>query len=231
MLYLVIFFVVALLLLVLFVTKLNVIVDYKLSGKDDWGTVTFSAFGGLLKYNIKLPVRKRKDAGDSIEKKGREGAPRDKLNNIKEVYKSIAEIRKYLGKKIILDMLRLKVHIGTGDACETGILSGFAWTILGTAVSYVINSFRLSKAFNTDIAVNPYFVEKKFIIELYCIFDIKFVHIIVVALKYKISKKKKQKKAKNKNKNKMTNKGGMNNVSASNRRSDENGYGKHKGNG
>lgn len=193
MLYLVIFFIIAFVVLVLFVVKVKVVVEYKLDGTDDQGVVSFSVLGGIYKYDINLPTDKNKDTGNDDEKKGRFGRIYDKLANIKEVHTVISKIKGYIGKKITLKAFRLEVEAGTGDAGETGVLSGLLWMLTGIAASVILNTFRKAKSLDFMIKVTPYFAEKKFVVKLYCIFDIKLVHIIVVGIKYKTSKTKKRK--------------------------------------
>jgi len=202
MLYLVIFFIVALVVLILLALKIKVVVDYKLEGTDDRGVVSFSVLGGIFGYDIKLPTEKNKGTGDDNEKKGWLGRIHDKILNIREVLAIISKIKGYVGKKITLKAFRLEVDAGTGDAAETGVISGLLWILAGTASSAVLNAFRQAKNFDFLMKVTPYFSEKKLAVKLYCIFDIKLVHIIVVGIKYKTSRigKREAKKKNQRNK-------------------------------
>lgn len=177
----VIFFIMLTLFVLVFVIRVSIVLDYSLKGLDDRGKGSVSIFGGRLKFDIKLPI----EAGK--EKQTEETwlyVLNDKIANIKEVYNIIDKIRMYLGKKIILKRLKIHIDFGLCDAFYTGLLTGIMWSGTGMLVSYVLNSFRTSRNLKPDVTIKPYFTENRIIAELYCIFTIKIVHIIVVGLKF-----------------------------------------------
>jgi hypothetical protein len=172
-----------------FLLTVKISLDYTLKNKDDRMQVIFSILRGLITYRYSL--------SDQWEERKRKPAPEqslldaitDKLDNLKEVFGLIVKIRCYLRKNILLRQFMLDVAVGTGDAFYTGLLTGVVWAAAGSLTSYIATSFKtLGKCVN----VVPDFDEKKFEVELHCIFNIKLVHIIVVGFKIIINRKKKK---------------------------------------
>ena len=200
MLYLVIFFILAVIVVWLLLLKINVLLEYLRKEWDDHLTISLFALGGRIKYKYEIPMLDIKKTGiklDKVKESGKEekdiekstGFLRffelfDKFDDIKDLYEfykpEVCDIRQYLKPRLVLKELKLDVGVGTGDAFYTGILSGFMWSVVGIVTSFLSNNFKiLKKAVN----VKTDFVEKKFKIDLYCIFNVKIVHIIVVAFK------------------------------------------------
>ncbi len=205
MLYPVIFIFLSLILLMLFLLiKVNILLEYLRNGWNEHIIISFFVLRGLIKYKYEIPLvdlekdglkfRKVKEKG-SDEKDIKDEKEFVKFKRIYENYKalrrfyyqnieSICNIRSFLRGRLVLRKFDLKVALGTGDACLTGLVAGLIWSLAGIVVSWLENSFK-TDARSVDVKVD--YMEKKFKIDLYCIFNIKIVHIIVVGFKLSLS--------------------------------------------
>jgi len=89
------------------------------------------------------------------------------------------KILNYIKCRIYVERLEFKAVIGTGDASSAAILAGVAWSLAGILFS-ILHSFTNVK--NKKVEIRPDFTGKKFNVELYCIFKVKIVYIIVIGL-------------------------------------------------
>ncbi|MCR4435552.1 MAG: DUF2953 domain-containing protein [Clostridiales bacterium] len=204
MLYLVIFilFLTAMAVL-LYMIELNIILEYAFGGANDHATVTLSAFGGALRYKRELGPegfkKKRKRTEKDVEKEKRDKEDEelreviDKYRHFKIIYRSFEVISVYLRKKLRVSELRLNIVVGSEDAFYTGFLSGIAWSLAGAVVSFISNNFRTQKS---NLNVRSEYMGKKLELDIYCIFIIKSVYIIVVGFKYLLSRWKEKKLSK-----------------------------------
>jgi|LSQX01.3.fsa_nt_gb hypothetical protein len=129
----------------------------------------------------------------------------DSIEKYKVQYKMhkelISKIFQYLKCKMIINKLEFDLAIGTGNAMYTAIITGIAWSAAGIITSLIYSFFRIenkklrdieSQSFlpdflsgngpNKNINIVPDFMGKKFKIDLYCIFKIRTVHIIIIGL-------------------------------------------------
>ncbi|MCX7923295.1 MAG: DUF2953 domain-containing protein [Clostridia bacterium] len=214
MLYLAIFILFLIIILsILFIVRIYIILEYEVIGLNDYIKLTFSALGGLIKYEYKIKDRLHRISEKKEAKSTEADGILNKLRNLHKVYELMEKLKVYLKKKLWLNEVKLEIDIGTGDAYYTGIISGMLWAAAGVFTSIIANTFTTLK---NRVCVRPNFMEKKFKAELYCIFSIKTVHIIVVVIKVLLHR------LKNKNL-----KGGVINGRTSNRRSDDDGDAKH----
>ncbi len=184
--------IIVLIIIILYTARANITLDYILNGLDDDISIRLTALKGLIKYDFKLPVKKK--PSEEIEKRSRIDALTDKIKNFSEFVRSIIKIKILLRKKLTLKDYSLDIEFGTGDVFYTGILSGMIWAAVGAFTSYVINTFKTCKK---HVDVKTDFNQLKFRVELHCIFNIKIVNIIVVVIKlYLHNLKKKIKKRK-----------------------------------
>lgn len=172
MLYLVIFLFV---LIAIGMSKAEIIYEYSIKGGNDHVIITIYLLWKLIKF--------RKDISKDTDKKEKQKTDtelHDKYIHLKQLYHLFSIIKKYLNKKLEISDLKIKFEIGTGDACYTGIAAGMAWSLIGTAISTITSTFK-TKKFNCKVL--PDFNKRTVKLDLDCIFTIKIVHIIVVALK------------------------------------------------
>jgi hypothetical protein len=104
-------------------------------------------------------------------------------NNNKDI---ICEVKDYVKGRIVISELDLKMTVGAGEAHYTGILTGVIWSLYGTAISYVSNTFKLVK---NNIKINCDYSKTILKVDLYCIFTFKLAYIIgmglIFAFRYK----------------------------------------------
>lgn len=80
-------------------------------------------------------------------------------------------------KMVVIQRLEWKSVVGMGDAMGTALLNGSLWAFKGWVVSWISRQAQLQ---NLDLNVKPDFSEKSFESRVYCIFEIRLVHIIFI---------------------------------------------------
>lgn len=200
MLYLVIFFVVAIFAASLFLIKIKAAFEYVRNDEDDNIVLSFYTLKGIFKYkyevplvdmgqkNIKFKLVKEMGKGDRIvgERKERLKPAEiiDKITSIRQYYIEnktlICDIKDYMHSRLLMAEFNLKVREGTGNACYTGILCGVMWSLAGIITSYLSKSF---KVIRKCVSIQPCFNSAVFTVDFLCIFHVRLVHIIVVLMK------------------------------------------------
>ena len=202
MLYLVIFFIIFIISFALLSLKINFAIEYTRKASDDNAVISVFILGGIIKIKYEIPFMEAEKEGLKLRriKKKRKGKIniteiKGKIDKTIRLYRNNKYLIKkticYLKRKLIFKELKLNVQIGVGDAAGTAMIYAFAWTVAGIAFSYIYNNFKVEKHY---INIKENFMEKMFNIDLYCIFTVKLVHIIIVALKLFLSIRKNQKK-------------------------------------
>lgn len=79
----------------------------------------------------------------------------------------------------VLETVEWKTRIGINDAMYTAIISGFLWSVKGTLISKASSKTRLQKVL---INVQPDFSRASIKSRLVCIFKLRIVHIIIIAI-------------------------------------------------
>jgi hypothetical protein len=211
MLYLVIFFIVLTILIVAIIIvlfiKARILLEYLRDGYDDHFIISLHILGELISYKYEIPLidlekngikirkfKEKRDIKEDEEKVERKINFFSFIEKVKTVIETknrnndiICEIREYLSGKLVMEDLRLKVEIGTGDAFYTGIASGLVWGVVGILSSYLLNNV---KNIEKNIEVKSDFNSMKLNVDLHSIFSIRVVHIIVVRLKIAKIKKR-----------------------------------------
>lgn len=209
MLYLVIF-IILLIFTILLSVKANILIEYLRDGVEDHFVLSFFTFGGLIKYKYEIPLIDLQKTGIKLKKYKEKGQKEktvgedkrffgfydiyEKYDYFKSFYKQnrvlICKIKEYLRRKVTLNEYYLEITFGTGNASHTGVLGGFIWAVVGIVTSYLANNFKIIKK---SVAIKPDFVEKKLSIDVYCIFSVKIVHIIVVVIRIMLDSRLKKK--------------------------------------
>lgn len=213
MLYLAIFIIIiTIAIIVVLSIKAKVLLEFLRDGYNDHFTISLHILGDLINYKYEVPLidlekngikirkfkekRDVKEAEEKAERKVNFFSLYEKIITIikakNEKNDIICEIREYLMGKLVMENMKLKVIIGTGDVYYTGIISGLVWGVVGVLTSYVLNNV---KSIEKNISVINDFKNKKLNVDLHCIFSIRVVHIIVVRLKI-IKMKKRDLKSK-----------------------------------
>ena len=184
--------IIVIILILIYTIKVEIALKYKINGLDDKFAIIFSILRGTIKYTYK-PKKKSEIKKEEEKKKSKLDGLSTKIDNFVSVCKIIIKIKVLLRKRIILKKLVLKLDFGTGDAYYTGILGGLIWSLVGVGVAYVFETFEVCES---KIEINPKFSEKTVVGNFSCIFSIKIVYIIVVAIKLKFEKFMKKNKIK-----------------------------------
>lgn len=178
MFYRIIFVLIILILIIMvFFVKIKIVIEYRKGGQNDHFEVAFFVLKKRFGYK----------KNRSTEEK--DGILTDYKKLIKNIEKSrnfyqknkeiIMKILNYIKCRIYVERLEFKAVIGTGDASSAAILAGVAWSLAGILFS-ILPSFTNVK--NKKVEIRPDFTGKKFNVELYCIFKVKIVYIIVIGL-------------------------------------------------
>lgn len=203
MLYSVIIFLSAILILlaVILMLKVNIVAEYLRDNDDDNISVSFFTLKELLKYKYEVPLidvdnkgvkyrlvreRGKKDTTTGVEKQ-RTGFIQfiQKVFHMWSVYKDngdkISRLMCLIKKYVTFDEFKLRIREGTGDAAATGLVNGLLWATSGLVITRLFKSFKIkSKKFKSDIDIEPDYEMKDFNVDLYCIFHTRLVHIILV---------------------------------------------------
>ncbi len=99
------------------------------------------------------------------------------LHNIKNLYQLLLQA---LGH-VKVDQLIWKSRIGTGDAAETGVLTGIAWSVKSTLIGYITSYIQLYTIPKMDIA--PSFHETKLETTFRCIFRFRVIYGVVIGIR------------------------------------------------
>jgi len=168
--------VIILIVLILFL-KINIVVEYKIGGQNNRFEISFFVFKKRIK--LKIPKQKNKKNGIFEDyKKIIQNIEKSK-NHYEKNKEIIRKILRYIKCRIPIEKLELVAVIGTGNASYTAILAGIAWSAAGILAS-ILHSFTDVK--EKRVEIRPDFTGKKFSLELFCIFKVKIVYIIVIGL-------------------------------------------------
>lgn len=146
------------LVLLLIITKLNITIDLIHDGDNDHFTIKFRALFGIVRYTINIPlvkvdieekeiVMKEKASigteGNNEKKDRARITPQDildRLHDVKELANHVIHLHKIIHKflqNVYIEKFHWHTCIGTGDAADTGMISGVAWTIKGIVLQWI----------------------------------------------------------------------------------------------
>lgn len=198
MLYLGIFFIV--IIIALLFIKLNIVIEYIRNGWDDHIVLSFFTLKGVIKYKYEIPlidletngikfikyrIKKDETKDESSTDDGMLGFSRiiEQFKYFRRIYSNnkaiICKIRDYAKGRVVISELDLKVNFGAGEAHYTGILNGVIWSLYGTAISYITNTFKVLK---NNVKIKSDYSKNTLKVDLYCIFTFKLAYIIVMGL-------------------------------------------------
>ncbi len=188
---------------ILIFTKLTVKLNYKRSRNNDALTATFQIWKGLLSYTLDIPLMTWNNEEDEfvIKEEQKPGKKPDQSAKEKEVKFSLQTIKNQIDRakefvnhvshfknivrhflsKVSVTRLAWHSRIGTGDAAETAILYGAAWSVKGNIAGF-ISIFMDLKA-KPDLQVIPLFNERALDTRFECIFSFRIGNAIGAALK------------------------------------------------
>ncbi|WP_157888156.1 DUF2953 domain-containing protein [Bacillus marinisedimentorum] len=189
--------------LILIFTKLTVKLNYKRANNNDALSATFLIWKGLISYTLDIPLMSWNNEEDAfvVKEEQKSGKKNEKPSKEKEVKFSWQTIKNQIDKaqdfiqhvshfknitrhflsKISVTRLEWHSRIGTGDAAQTAVLYGAAWTLKGNTVGLVSNFMNLKA--EPQMQVTPLFNERVLDTSFECMFSFRIGNAIGAALK------------------------------------------------
>ncbi len=185
-----------LLLLVLF-SRIRIGLYYKREAQNDRLNIEIGLFNGLIPIRLKIPTLKVKDEGvvykEEIQSKKNTVKKKKGLFTFRDfktyeraaryAVENVVGLRKII-KRFLSKMQIIRLHwssrIGTGDAAETGILSGVIWGIKSIIV-WVLSHFMKMKV-TPEIRIEPSFMQACLYTEFECIVRFRVGNAIIAGL-------------------------------------------------
>lgn len=185
------------LVIIILISKINIAIRYTKTSKYDVFLLSFF-LNKLLIYKYQIPTidvrndgvfyRFKKGISNKKGKEDKKGRKYIRYTNITKRMKKardfylkhstlVKKIQNFLKCKITLKKLKFNIRFGTGNACQTSILTGILWTLYGIVISFLYQSIKIEKK---EITIKPNYVTKGINVYLYCIFSVRIVYIIVI---------------------------------------------------
>ncbi len=111
----------------------------------------------------------------------------DSIKDFFQYYGSHVEPFRYFKRKVNFNNFSVHSRIGTGDAASTAMTIGGCYALFSIISSYLYTHYRLQKS---KFDILPYFSGPLFDLDLDCIMNFKFGHIIIAGLKLLTKKEK-----------------------------------------
>lgn len=188
-------------------TTLYITVHVIKKGKNDKLRFKLKAWFGLIHIRAEVPILQILESGARIQVEG-ESTQKKLIKKQKKFtfqdfwsiqYKAqlwlknvinLQKIAKQFLKTIRLEKLNWHTAIGTGDAAETGVLTGAGWGIKSTILGFVSQYITLRSIPN--IHVQPHFQETKVESEFLCMIRFRIGHIIIAGIRMLINLRKRR---------------------------------------
>ncbi|WP_380705967.1 DUF2953 domain-containing protein [Salinithrix halophila] len=186
------------LLLLLFFTSVRIRIVYRRKGEEDGFFLQVRWLWGLVRYRwvaegfaltgqgLKVKEKKEGTTGTDKKKRTRIGLAamkkaKEKVQDFRENVVNLYGVMRYFLSKVVCEKLVWISDLGTGDAAETGIITGLAWGIKANLVGVVGSYFQWRRPPQLDI--RPYFIEARLETDLECIFRFKVRHAILAVMR------------------------------------------------
>ena len=190
------------LVIIIFITKIKIFLDYYHGNDNDHLKVTVKAWGGLIKYKVDIPVIKIDDNSPTlvVEEKVQTGpnenpkkektAQVDKtdllnsINDFKQLITHIAGLHKIIRdflRKITLRKIEWHTIVGVGDAAATGVITGAFWAVKGGLIGVLSHYMNLKDM--PVMSITPSFQHAISITSFKCIFQVRVGHAILAGIK------------------------------------------------
>jgi hypothetical protein len=199
------------LLTIIFFTTIRVTVHLIRKGKDDKVRTNIKAWFGLINIRTEVPIVRMSDDLSGTEYQMEMESPNEKLEKltfkmkpaellqiqhriyqwIKKVH-ALHHIMKRLLKGIRLEQLEWRSSIGTGDAAQTGTLSGISWGVKSNIIGLISNYLTLRTI--PRIHIEPLFQEKKLETELKCMIRFRIGYAILAGIRIVLNLRKRRDK-------------------------------------
>ncbi|WP_181832956.1 DUF2953 domain-containing protein [Bacillus taeanensis] len=192
-------FIIGVLVLLLFVTKVTITILYVHSRDDDQLVVTFKAWYGLISYTLNVPLIKVEDStslvvkseksvnNDTQQEDTQKFTPLEMIKKI-ELFQDFLQdvigfhkiVRSFL-KHVSITKFEWKSVVGVNDAALTGMVIGVAWSIKGSLIGLVSTYMNLKA--KPQIEVHPAFQTAVSQTRFVCMFSFRIGHAIGAGLK------------------------------------------------
>ncbi len=190
------------LLLLIVLTKLKVTIYVKHSQKDNDLKVKFSAWFGLLRYTIHVPLIKVDEDSPGVVIKHEEmssvgnGKSTNKtkkftastilksMQDTKTLVERVVHLHKIVKmflKKVTITKLDWHTVFGIGDAAHTGIFIGTSWSIKGIVLGILSQYMKLKT--KPNISVTPLFQQVYSETKLVCMIQFRVGHAMVAGIR------------------------------------------------
>lgn len=202
-----ILFILLVLLILIPFTTLSIRFQYRREGADDELGVTVRWIGGLVRFHYSVPLLKRTERGDlavrqelrtgkgkTLTVKKRRITPETILRSQKRFrvlrrrVRDLNETMRRFLRHVTCERLEWATTIGTGDAAETGVLTGMAWAIKTTFVSVAGRHVRWERP--PALNVRPSFEERRLESNLLCIVRFRLGHLILAVTRLYLNMRK-----------------------------------------
>ena len=188
------------LLVLIIITKIKVVFRYQHAHTNDELVLKLSAWFGLLRYTVKVPViqvdadsasvKVKEEQGTSDETKQEENmrfTPKELIHFLQDI-KSMLEhvvnfhkiVRKFL-RKVQVKQFEWCSVVGMGDAAHTGVAVGGCWTLKSAIIGLLTNylHFRVMPIYS----ITPDFQNHRAEIYISCIFQFRIGQAILTGIK------------------------------------------------
>ncbi|MGP7818440.1 DUF2953 domain-containing protein [Niallia sp. 01092] len=188
------------LLILLFLMKLTVNVQYYHAKDNDDLSIEIRVLFGLIKYKKKIPlikidnnsptmvVKEETEINDSEDnKKIKQFSAEDLLNilsNTKELLQHVTNfnrIMRYFFSKVTVKNIEWHTIVGLGDAAQTGTIAGALWGVKGAIIGILSHHMKMKNI--PKITINPQFQLRQSETLFKCMFQFRLGNAIVAGIK------------------------------------------------
>lgn len=197
------------LLIITFFTTLQISIHFKRNGKDDNVKTIVKAWFGLIHFRTEVPIIDFSEDLSGTEYQMKIESPNETIdetkfkmhpleimqvnqrlyNWIKKIHDLHKIVKRFL-KGVRLDQLEWYSKIGTGDAAQTGVLTGVGWGVKSSLIGLVSAYVTLRSI--PRIHVQPLFQEKRIETELVCMIRLKIGHAIIAGIRILLNLRKRR---------------------------------------
>ncbi|GAB7388937.1 DUF2953 domain-containing protein [Bacillaceae bacterium] len=198
-----------LLLVLLCATSVTVGIHYRRAEEDDRLTIDVKAWHGIIRFRHEIPAVELRGLLQGIRMKqesqiGKSGAivmEKNTIINREEIRKRIRAFRRLLRnvrglkpimtsfvRRVRLEKLVWQTRIGSGDAADTGILTGVAWSVKAMLVGTAAH--RMDLRCYPRFSVSPAFGKRELCSELSCIVRFRLGHAILAGMRILLNLRK-----------------------------------------
>lgn len=196
-------------LLIISLTALTISLSSTREKENDLIKIEVTAWFKLIRIQTQVPLLKLKENLSGWEYKMEMESQAKQLNQqktsisftklfhriqsfqqfIQKVYEFNQIMRSFF-KHVYLHRLEWKVELGTGDAAETGLLTGLSWGIM-SSIAGLISSYVTLRTL-PRLNVIPSFQQKKLETEFKCMFRLRIGHAILAGVRILLNLRKRR---------------------------------------